>query len=89
MSELTLKDVEKAYQDADEDFDYMEGFEVVEGGKWEGDCKGEHKETVIKHTETERFFTVSEHRQGCYSFGYHYEEPDFQEVVTVKKYVTK
>lgn len=62
-------------------------WEVVENGEWTQDHKYQHKESVVKHVPTGKFYHYEISRSGspftdwCYS----YEDGDYPDLVEVEK----
>lgn len=51
-----------------------EGFVIVENGDWIAEHKYESQEIIIKHTESGRFFSISNSRSGNHWSGYEYDD---------------
>ena len=62
-------------------------WEVVEEGKWTQDCKYQHKESVVKHIPTGKFYRYEISRSGSPFTGwyYSYEEIGYPELCEVTK----
>ena len=62
-------------------------WEVVEEGDWTQDYKYQHKESVVKHVPTGKFYSYGISRSGSpfTDWYYSYDDGDFPELLEVEK----
>ena len=62
-------------------------WEVVEEGEWTQDHKYQHKESVVKHVPTGKYYHYEISRSGSpfTDWYYSYEDGDFPDLVEVEK----
>ena len=62
-------------------------WEVVEEGEWTQDHKYQHKESVVKHLPTGKFYSYGIGRSGSpfTDWYYSYDDGDFPELMEVEK----
>lgn len=83
MGYITITDVEMM-----EEVEYGGGdWEVVEDGEWTQDHKYQHKESVVKHVPTGKFYHYEISRSGSpfTDWYYSYEDGDYPDLVEVEK----
>ena len=79
---------------SEEDYDMImsgldtENFEVIEDGDFVSEGKYEHKESVVRHKETGKYYSVFQSRTGSYFTDYEFEN-DLEAVEVEPVEVTK
>ena len=83
MSFITVVDSEMMEEIAEGCGDW----EVVEEGEWTQDHKYQHKESVVKHVPTGKYYSYGISRSGSpfTDWYYSYEDGDFPDLTEVEK----
>lgn len=70
-------------------YEELDGYELIDEGDWEVDCKWQHITQIVKHTESGKYYSFSISRSGSpYSDYYYSYEGQGSGLIEVKK-VTK
>ena len=83
MGFITITDIEMM-----EEVKYGgDDWELVEDGEWTQDYKYQHKESVVKHVPTGKFYHYEISRSGSpfTDWYYSYEDGDYPDLVEVEK----
>ena len=83
MSFITVTDIEMMEEIEEGCGDW----DVVEEGKWTQDYKYQHKESVVKHVPTGKYYQYEISRSGSpfTDWYYSYEDGDFPDLTEVEK----
>ena len=83
MSFITVTDIEMMEEIEEGCGDW----EVVEEGEWTQDYKYQHKESVVKHVPTGKYYQYEISRSGSpfTDWYYSYEDGDFPDLTEVEK----
>ena len=83
MSFITVTDIEMMEEIEEGCGDW----EVVEEGEWTQDYKYQHKESVVKHVSTGKYYQYEISRSGSpfTDWYYSYEDGDFPDLTEVEK----
>ena len=83
MSFITVTDIEMMEEIEEGCGDW----EVVEEGEWTQDYKYQHKESVVKHVPTGKYYQYEISRSGSpfTEWYYSYEDGDFPDLTEVEK----
>lgn len=80
---LTDQEVLKLFEEEDE------RLEDVQQGSWKNDAKYQHRESIVRDTETGKLYAIYESRSGSYWQDYEYDDPTVCEVEAYTVMVTR